>query len=531
MANTLTASHAPPLESHESLPLGAIVRRIILILLASLAFLLQPVVDDPVLKNAVPLFILLIVIQLAPVLWPRDVDIGSPPVFFGVGGMIAGMGTAASLAGFIAEGQISLAWVGALGPEQLEALVQKVLLACCLGTICYYVGFFHPSWGAELAKRFPVVSGRNWNVSRLKAVSLVFTLVFVVSYAYFQTRLGVSLLDPTQMRAGKSVWRDDPYLTWMLRGIYLGALPGFLYFAHVLRRPGLAAVILVTTALVLLSYLSLRVGQRGMAFAAFLPPIIVFHYMRKRVPVSVLLLGLLLAVTLSNAMLAWRYNAAEGARSYHISQVHSPESESLTGRMVSTLQKNDAERKRFHVLAFLFNEFPANRDYLYGQSWLGLLVLPIPRWLLPEKWEYFIWRDSAIMLVIVGSPNPTPLLPLLYVNFSWLGIILGLLLWGVFHRALYEWMLAASKDPTVIIYYTMIVVYFAPTLSGLSAALQYVIPVWLALRFIAPPERAVPWSALPLSARFPTLALGRAGAKGANGAGAAGLFSARPQGE
>ena len=289
----------------------------------------------------------------------------------------------------------------------------------------------------------------------------------------------------------------------MVRGIYLGALPGFLLFAHVLRRPGWIPVVAVSLGLGVISYLSLRLGQRGMAFAAFLPPIIVYHYMRKRVPVSFMLLGLLLAVTLSNAMLAWRYTSGEEARGYHITRVSTPEDDTLTGRMVATLQKNDAERKRFHVLAFLFNEFPANRDYLYGQSWLGLLVVPIPRWLMPEKWEYFIWRDSAIMLVIVGSPNPTPLLALLYVNFSWLGIILGLLLWGVFHRALYEWMIAASKDPTVIMYYTIVIlVYFAPTLSGASAALQYVIPVWLVLRFIAPPERLVPWSAAPLTSRL-----------------------------
>lgn len=494
MATTISSL---PQRTYEPLTISAIVRRGTLLAICSLAFILTVGVENVVLRSAIPLFILLIVLQVGPALWPRNVDACAPPVVFGVGGLITALGTTASLVTFLDQGDISLAWVGPLSDEETSTLVTKVLLGHCLGTAAYYYGFYHSRWGANLGDRMPKVADREWVPQRLAYFSLAVGLIFVGSYAYFQNRVGVSLLDPTQLQAGKAVWREDgSSMTWMLRGIQLGVLPGFLYFTYSITRPGWIRTSFVVAALAAIGYLTLRLGQRGVTIIAFVPPLIVFHYLRRRVPVGLFIVALFITLFASNLMLTWR----SGGPGVPRHDANAPVNGTISQDVEHNLLKNDSERQRFHVSAFLFEEFPKNRNYLWGESWLGLLVMPIPRLLWPNKWDAFIWRDSAIMLVIVGVPNPTPLLPLLYINFSWLGLVFGPLLWGIFHRGVYEWMLRSDRDPTIVLYYTMIIVYFSPTPSGVSSAIQYVLPLWLGLRLITRP-RDVVTSAAPTPVR------------------------------
>jgi hypothetical protein len=472
---------------------GTIARRILLLLVGSLAFVIPPTIDDPHLRNVMPWFVLVMVIQLLPVLWIKDLDIGAPPVIFGIGGMVAALGTAASMAGLLKEGQLSVRWVSTLlAGDDVEDVVRRALIGTLVGTVAYYVGFGHPAWGQRLASRFPNMVGRKWDGRRLLLLSLFCLTLFGASYVYFQNRVGVSLLDPRSLAAGKSVWRNDPSLSWVLRGMLLGALPGFLAFAYFLQKPGWMAKGSVLIGLTVVALLTLRLGQRGYSFALFLPPILLYHYIRRRVPVGLLFVGLGLALVASNITLEWRMDDQRATLSQGVSAAGE---ESLVRQGMAALVQHDSERSRFDVMAYLFNEFPTNRPYLYGQSWLGLLVLPIPRWLWADKWTNMDWRDSAIMPNLVGTPNPTPLLALFYVNFSWFGLILGPLLWGVFHRGLYDWMRRGQGDAGVVLYYIMFLEYFAPSVAGVSIALSYVLPIWIALRFIAPVARPEPSSA------------------------------------
>src|SRR5207244_4064473 len=122
--------------------------------------------------------------------------------------------------------------------------------------------------------------------------------------------------------------------------------------------------------------------------------------------------------------------------------------------------------------------------YLLGESWLALAVAPIPRWLWPEKSEFFYWTDTRIAFNVTGIHAPTPFVGILYANLSWFGILVGMFVYGLFHRALYEWLRRHPRDQNVVLMYALVLMYFAPTLLGISAALQYLVPVWLILRFV-----------------------------------------------
>jgi hypothetical protein len=71
-----------------------------------------------------------------------------------------------------------------------------------------------------------------------------------------------------------------------------------------------------------------------------------------------------------------------------------------------------------------------------------------------------------------------------------MGVVLGMFLWGSFHGGLYAWLTRNTGDRSVVILYLMLLLFFAPAPSGVSAALQFVVPVWIALRFVSQQPRA-----------------------------------------
>lgn len=85
---------------------------------------------------------------------------------------------------------------------------------------------------------------------------------------------------------------------------------------------------------------------------------------------------------------------------------------------------------------------------------------------------------------LISAPIPTPLPGLLYANFSWAGVALGMFLWGMFHRGLYAWVCQHPRDPNVVVLYVLLLLFFYPTFLGISASLQYVVPAWLTLYWV-----------------------------------------------
>ena len=61
---------------------------------------------------------------------------------------------------------------------------------------------------------------------------------------------------------------------------------------------------------------------------------------------------------------------------------------------------------------------------------------------------------------------------------------------GQFQRGLYHWLLKAGDDPSRVLLYATMVLYVAPSNLAFAMMLQYVLPIWVILRFIG--TRAAP---------------------------------------
>lgn len=463
----ITGSEPPPL-------LGArvlVVRTAFLFAFGVALIVLFAATEDRGLRAVVPLFLLYLFVELAPTIWPREVDLCAPVVLPGIIGAFVSVGT---LASFYDYGELKLDLIPMLTPERTEELVSASLYALILGQLSYYVGYYS-RFGVSMRRIFPSVAGLVWDRRRLLLVGVVAFGIFIVSYTVFQILVGVPLLDFTQLGEGKKAWHDDPSLSWMLRGIYVGMLPAFLYFARSFsgRRAG---TIVTGLAGVFIALLMSRIGIRGPAAYALVTLLFIAHYLYRRVPVMVFVALYFAGITMSNIAYQWRTAPTSAPRDLVIGETFS--------NPTHVLVAHETERQRFSSVAVVMDTFPDKHPYLVGESYLSLGVLLVPRWLWPEKTDFFQWQDTRIVTNITGAPVPTPFIAALYANLSWLGIFVGMFLYGAFHRGLYEWLRLHSRDANVVILYAVTMNYFQPTLLGVSAALTYVPTIYVILRFI-----------------------------------------------
>lgn len=230
---------------------------------------------------------------------------------------------------------------------------------------------------------------------------------------------------------------------------------------------------------IVIALLASRLGQRSYALMFGLSVLIVIHNVYKPFKLKTLAALAIGAMIFNQIMGEWRGREIEpdAIRPSLASRIAAPD------RVLSSYA---SDRNRIPVLATVLFYIPERQDYLLGQSFVALLAAPIPKWIWPEKVDYFKWRDSAIVGNLHGIPAPTPLPGVLYANFSWIGTAVGMFLWGLFQRGLYEWLAAHRKDRNQAMLYAAFALYFSPSSLALASALQYILPTWLIIKFVAP---------------------------------------------
>ncbi len=471
-------------------------------------------IKDVELQEVTPYFLVAIALQFIPFLvrtTPEGFEPASLASFMTLMALIPG------LTAYLANGSVQLNLLPQVSGRTRVELVQTVMIAYSVGTVAYLAGYYQ-GLGTRLRlwRIFPDVAGGTWRRQRFFHVCAVGAAIFLPAYAYFQSKVGVSLTDFTHLAAGKAVWRTSANGALLLRATAIGFVPIILLVALNFPSFRWGRAIGTLALMVVVSLLTVRIGQRGTAVYCLLNALIIIHFLGRRIPISVLaVIGFLVMVGMN---LLGEYRTTRDDQ-YTASQVGPTANFDVT----TTLAEHEDDRERISSMAVVFYFFPERKDYLLGESWGPVLTTFIPRVLWPEKTYSFMWRETTIIPQLVGAPMPVNYLGLLYANFSWLGVLFGMYGWGAFQRALYEWLLRSSKDRSVVVLYSFAVLYAGPTLLQISGAVGFILPVYVAIRYMrrAPPKaktqivaRPAPVAALPeaspaaaaLSATSPTAA-------------------------
>lgn len=449
-------------------------------------------ITDLELQEVAPYFLIAILIQFIPFVVRKEPEPFEPACLSSIMTLLA---LVPGLTTYVVNNTVQIRLLPQVTGRARIELIQTVMLAYMIGTVSYLAGYYQ-SVGVKLRRVFPEIAGGTWKRSRFWHVCFVGLALFVPAYAYFQSKVGVSLTDFTKLAAGKAVWREakDGTGSLILRGTALGFIPVVLIIASNFPKPKLGRLLLSLGLLGLMSALVMRIGQRGTTVYVLLNVLVLLHYLWRKIPLSVLAgLGFVMLVTMN---LLGEYRTT-GDSDFTASQ----QGPTANFDASTTLAEHEDERERIATMAVVFHFFPDRKDYLLGESWGPLLTTFIPRWLWPEKAWSFKWRETSIVRELVGAPMPVNYLGLLYANFSWGGVLVGMFTWGMFQRGLYEWLQKNSKDRNTVLLYSFFVIYVGPTLLQISGSgLGLCLPLYVALRYM----RKLPRKQRPMSAARPT---------------------------
>jgi Ca2+/Na+ antiporter len=419
---------------------------------------------------------------LAPVFVSERTGLFSPPGLIGLNG---GLATAAMMAYILDEGGVRFDALGIMMQEQRIDLARRAAILILVSHLAYLFGYYRFK-GTLAARFFPDVGTRRWQGGKMLVAVVAMGLMVVPFYYLFQQRMGgAALLDVTELGRGKAVIREDPTLSWMARGIMFAFVPALLLAGMAILDRSKRLLVIAGVVFLLASVLVTRLGPRQPAFSAGLMILILFNYLWRKVSASLVVGLLLLAVVTVNVLGTYR-----SAASYEVSDERRARFGQGVANPVESMARHEDDRSRLQVLGIVLYYFPEREDYLLGESYVSLSVSWIPLWVWPDKNKMFEWQGHRIAQKLTGLPAPVPLHGELYANFSWIGVLIGMALFGAFHRALAQYREASPNDLGTALIYAVVATQFTPTAMGISATAQYLLPLMILIYLVSRRERS-----------------------------------------
>jgi hypothetical protein len=226
---------------------------------------------------------------------------------------------------------------------------------------------------------------------------------------------------------------DIPYLFQSVEWF----IPAFLLLraAGGLKRRWMRWAFWTLTAII---YLSLAFRYR---LVLLLVATLTLAFLRKgkRPPMSLLALGAVLLFAFAGwVSIMRRYFASYGM------------DESLDMSLGAVLKSGLADTRIFDTFMAVLYAVPRFKDHVYADPFTYIFILPIPRALWPEKpnpeWLYDV--GAAVGTPISGSAGvAVPNFGEFYMAFGVPGVVLGMLVFGILARTLWEWFRADPDDP------------------------------------------------------------------------------------
>jgi hypothetical protein len=379
-----------------------------------------------------------------------------------------------------------LAYDGPRSSTDVSGTFTKMLFLAFLGAVAFTAAYETPL-GARLASGWRGLS--DLATPRVVVSALVIGLVGVGSFvAFLMSSSGLSTLSLIFRGRSDELFRDVEGKKFYLWYSFLLLVPATLVLVAVgleRRRKGLLLVAFLFGALFLL-----RTVPLGVRFA-ILPLLgggFVFAYLRRaRRPSVLVLVALALIALVGSAFLSDL--RGRGTRGETVAQtiVRSTRPHRIVAPLVS-----GPDTEMAPVLAAALNEIPKKLHYTYGGTIFGDLVSrPIPRALWSDKPE--LPRDKLITKLWPIERKKAGINPefsvLLYFfwDFGFPGVVVGMGLFGVSARALFEYFWRHRYSSAVQLLYSLTLWFVVIGLrnSPVDMLVQFmfvVFPAWIAVR-------------------------------------------------
>ncbi len=367
-----------------------------------------------------------------------------------------------------------------------QAAIWGALSASALGFVGFAIGY-------KIVPRKPGVrrtawlDGR-WNLERAHAASLVLLLLGMAGFAAMRF-LGGSFfyfifLDP-DIKAPGEIKPWFYYLLWICLLIQVGALVQLGTWLSSGRQA------LWTALYCILALMSAFLLARLFTVFCLMMLTIGWHYKRSRIrAIQVAALSLLVVLYLGVAGFyrEWISPGYGLDETGELAEIAGQQNKLVVHYVVANLEE-------LYNLSELISITPAELPYQFGWTFTAVILKPVPRVLMPSKPlgacalftrqtnpdEY----DSGFVTA-VGAWGEW------YLNFSWLGLILGMALTGALSSTAYRAMRATIEFGRVMLYASFVVLLFTWLRSDFNSAvtlgLYYFIPAFVVLAYVTQPQ-------------------------------------------
>jgi hypothetical protein len=377
-------------------------------------------------------------------------------------------------------------WLDDAWFDPSQAAIWRGLSASVMGFVCFAIGYRFGS------RRFVVHQrtwlDRGWNQERANVASLFFLLLGLAGFAamrFFGGSLLYFLLIDPDIKGPREMTPWFFYLLWICLLIQVGALVQLGTWLSTGRRA------LWTALYCILALLSTFFLGRYFTILCLMTLTLSWHYKRSRIKVSQVAILFLLVLG---------YLGVAGFYREWISPDNNLEE---SGKLVELASEQDELVLRYVVanleelsnLSEVISMTPAELPYQFGSTFTPVIFKPVPRVLMPSKplgADALFTRQSSPNAYDSGLVTGLGAWGEWYLNFSWLGLILGMALTGALSSAAYKAMRATTEFGRILLYASFVVVLFTWLRSDFNAAtslgLYYFIPAIAALAYVSQPE-------------------------------------------
>jgi len=375
-------------------------------------------------------------------------------------------------------------------------LAREAVAMFIVGYVAFAIGYLgsRGRFARALGRSLPRAYSPGMSARRLRmavVVGLVLSSIVVLSLI---RSLGSAADFMYESRHG--LWSG---FTFLQRMPLVTSFVASLYVFHcLLRRSGLPAAL---GLLVLCVMIMFTMGDRGGIIYSLFVLVVTYHFSQRRIPFRWFALAALSLASLLLVLGTLR-DAAFASRDVDV-WTAMEQAQWGPGQSWARLITEYMNLSSIDHLLVVIQDFNTS-NFHYGSDFLVGLKGVVPRSLWPDKPEAInlgIWfRDTYLP---GKSGKPITAIGGWFINFGYLGVILGLMLSGFVCRVLWEYMRCASFRPWTVLFY--VAVFFNVTSWGVitttmpMAIILWVVPLLVLFWWFVTPARFISRSVVPRS--------------------------------
>jgi oligosaccharide repeat unit polymerase len=376
---------------------------------------------------------------------------------------------------------------------QPPEFLSKALLVISIALLFLVIGYSTNITPISLA-RFNIIRNNGWDSRRLFVILFFFAIITFISLFLYVQKLGIVGTLAMKFSAKRSLILEGGNYQYASLGYYrwgASLLSYVFYFSLILlirsRRKlfSLTGIVVLLIGILSIIFPVLTSSRAGVLFH-IINAILIWHYLKRPISFRILMSTVSIAVAIFILLTALRIMGHRN-RVLGIDDFFEPE------KMIESVIGN---RNLFCVAktAHILEAVPDKLEYQYGKTFLTWVFAPIPRTLWKEKPVVRIGNElgEAIFQRRDKSTGVPPgFIGELYMNFGFMGILIGMYFLGLLLKLLYSSFNSyLTRNINALLLYIFIVVPFAfNLLSGDFVGLfiklvASLIPLLLILKFI-----------------------------------------------